>query len=175
VAIPQADKQQRLLANLIEQMNLDRKPLPRFWYLPRSAKAAVVATGDDHAGGGTAGRFDKYKANSSAGCVVANWECLRFTSYIYPDTALSNAQAVSYTADGFEVGLHVNTDCEDWTPTTLETFYATQLSEWSQKYTGVPPLHQPDALHRLERLVNAGGHRAAARHPAGRQLLLLAA
>ncbi len=32
VAIPQADEQQRLLANLILGMNLDRKPLPRFWY-----------------------------------------------------------------------------------------------------------------------------------------------
>ena len=34
VAIPQADEQQRLLANLITQMTLDRTPLPRFWYLP---------------------------------------------------------------------------------------------------------------------------------------------
>ena len=33
VAIPQADEQQRLLANLVTQMNLDRTPLPRFWYL----------------------------------------------------------------------------------------------------------------------------------------------
>ena len=38
VAIPQADEQQRLLANLITQMNLDRTPLPRFWYLPRGAQ-----------------------------------------------------------------------------------------------------------------------------------------
>ena len=51
VAIPQADEQQRLLANLIIQMNLDRTPLPRFWYLPRGEKAAVVMTGDDHANG----------------------------------------------------------------------------------------------------------------------------
>ena len=35
VAIPQADEQQRLLANLILEMNLDKKPLPRFWYFPR--------------------------------------------------------------------------------------------------------------------------------------------
>ena len=53
VAIPQADEQQRLLANLITQMNLDRTPLPRFWYLPRGGKAAVVLTGDDHGNGGT--------------------------------------------------------------------------------------------------------------------------
>ena len=35
VAIPQADEQQRLLANLMLQMNRNRKPLPRFWYFPR--------------------------------------------------------------------------------------------------------------------------------------------
>ena len=40
-------------------MERDRKPLPRFWYLPRGEKAAVVMTGDDHAIGGTAGRFDQ--------------------------------------------------------------------------------------------------------------------
>ena len=48
VAIPQADEQQRLLANLIEKMELDKHPLPRFWYLPGNDKAVVVMSGDDH-------------------------------------------------------------------------------------------------------------------------------
>ena len=48
IDVPQADEQQRLLANLITEMNLDKAPLPRFWYLPRGEKAAVVLTGDDH-------------------------------------------------------------------------------------------------------------------------------
>ncbi len=77
VAIPQADEQQRLLANLILEMNRDKKPLPRFWYLPRGGKAVIVMTGDDHAQGGTAGRFDQYKAMGPTGCSVANWECIR--------------------------------------------------------------------------------------------------
>ena len=51
----------------------------------------MVATGDDHANGGTAGRFDQYMANSPAGCVVDNWDCLRFTSYIYTNTPLSDS------------------------------------------------------------------------------------
>ncbi len=34
VAIPQADEQQRLLANLIVTMSAERLPLPRIWYLP---------------------------------------------------------------------------------------------------------------------------------------------
>jgi hypothetical protein len=39
ISIPQADEQQRLLANLILLMNMRRKPLPRFWYFPRGYKA----------------------------------------------------------------------------------------------------------------------------------------
>ena len=58
VAIPQADEQQRLLANLILKAGLHRKPLPRFWYLSRGLKAAVVMTGDDHGNNGTHGTPD---------------------------------------------------------------------------------------------------------------------
>jgi uncharacterized protein DUF4082/Big-like domain-containing protein/IPT/TIG domain-containing protein len=138
VAIPQADEQQRLLANLITQMDLDRVPLPRFWYLPRGDKAVVLMTGDDHASGGTAGRFDTYKSMSPPGCSVDAWECVRASSYIYTNTPLTNAQAASYDAAGFEVGLHVNTGCADWTPASLESFFAQQLSEWSAKYSSLP-------------------------------------
>lgn len=138
VVIPQADEQQRLLANLIGSMNLDRKPLPRFWYLPRSLKAAIVSTGDDHANGGTATRFDQYASLSPAGCSVANWECLRKTSYVYDNSPLTNAQAVAYTAQGFEVGLHAENNCSDFTATSLETTYAGQLSNWIARYSGIP-------------------------------------
>ena len=89
------DAQQRLLANLILVMNRAKKPLPRFWYLPRGLKAVVVMTGDDHANGGTAGRFDQYLADSPAGCSVAQWECIRATSYVYPSSPLTDAQAAS--------------------------------------------------------------------------------
>ena len=62
-------------------MERDRLPLPRFWYLPRGEKAVVVMSGDDHsptqAPGGTASHFDRFKQLSPAGCVVANWECIR--------------------------------------------------------------------------------------------------
>ncbi len=142
VAVPQADEQQRLLANLILQMDLDKKPLPRFWYFPRGKKAVVIMTGDDHANGGTAGRFDQYIAASPAGCSVANWECIRSTSYIYvePDN-LTNAQAASYTAQGFEVGLHLNTNCADFTPDQLDTFYSQQVSDFTSSYPSVPALY----------------------------------
>ena len=113
VAIPQADEQQRLLANLITDMNADRKPLPRFWYFPNGKKAVVVMTGDDHGNWRHRGALQPVPAASPAGCSVANWECMRGTSYLYTDDAAQRTRrprAVS-VADGFEVGLHVNTGC----------------------------------------------------------------
>ena len=64
VAIPQADEQQRLLVNLITRMARDVMPIPRFWYFPRDEEAVIVMTGDDHASGGTAGRFDSQAARA---------------------------------------------------------------------------------------------------------------
>jgi hypothetical protein len=138
VAIPQADEQQRLLANLILHMNRTRKPLPRFWYFPRGLKAVVVMTGDDHGNGGTVGRFDKYKASSPAGCSVQNWDCVRGTSYIYSNTPISNTTAAAYNTDGFEIGLHVNTNCANWTPATLQGFYTNQFNTFATTFPGLP-------------------------------------
>ena len=149
VAIPQADEQQRLLANLILQMNQSRKPLPRFWYFPRGFKAVVVMTGDDHANGGTGGRFDSYIANSPPGCVVDNWECIRSTSYVYPGTPLSDPLANAYTAQGFEVSIHINPACANWTPLTLESFYSSQLSSWAASFPSLPS----PTTHRLHCVV----------------------
>jgi hypothetical protein len=139
VAIPQADEQQRLLANLVLQMNLAKKPLPRFWYFPHGFEAVVIMTGDDHANGGTAGRFDQYLADSPAGCSVADWHCIRSTSYIYPGTPLTDAQAAAYVAQGFEVALHVTTGCANWTPASLRSFYSDQLGTFAADYPSVSP------------------------------------
>ncbi len=134
VAIPQADEQQRLLANLILHVNQAKKPLPRFWYFPHGKKAVVIMTGDDHANGGTAGRFEEFKASSPAGCSVADWECVRGTSYIYTQTPLTAAQAGAYTAEGFEVGLHIDPGCTNFDATSLQATYVSQLAEWNAKY-----------------------------------------
>jgi hypothetical protein len=136
IQIPQADEQMRLLANLILQMTLPQKPLPRFWYLPRGLKAAIVMTGDDHANGGTAGRFQNHKNVSPAGCSVENWECVRSTSYVYPGTTaaptISNAQVAAFEADGFEVALHLTTNCQGYTPSSLNTSFDQQLAAYFQ-------------------------------------------
>jgi fibronectin type 3 domain-containing protein len=140
MAIPQADEQQRLLANLILEVERDRKPLPRFWYFPRGGKAVVVMTGDDHAVGGTAGRWDQYKSMSPAGCSVVLWQCVRGTSYLYPGSPLTNAQAAQYESEGFEVGVHVNLSggCANWTPTSLASRYTSVIGAWQADYPSVP-------------------------------------
>src|SRR3954463_1064337 len=138
VAIAQADEQQRFLWNILLSVTSSKKPLPRFWYFPRMLKAAVVMTGDDHANGGTAGRFDDYINFSPANCNVANWECVRGTSYIFPNTPLTNTAAAGYVAQGFEIAVHINTDCTDWTPSTLPTFYSSQLSQFASAYPSLP-------------------------------------
>lgn len=138
VAIPQADEQQRLLINLIQEMNADTMPLPRFWYLPSGHKAAVIMTGDDHGNNGTEPRFDQYLAASDPGCSLADWECIRGTSYIYPSTPLSPAKAAAYAQQGFEVGVHISTQCQDWTPASLVYDYSFQMAEFATKYPGVP-------------------------------------
>ena len=109
VQVPAADEQQRMLANLVIGMENDRMPLPRFWYLPRGLKAAVVLTGDDHNYnlGGTNGQFNRYLADSPPGCSVALWQCVRSTSYLFPGTSVSNAQAAAFQAQGFELALHL--------------------------------------------------------------------
>jgi len=138
VAIPQADELQRLLANLILHMNGSKKPLPRFWYFPHGHKAVIVMTGDDHGNNGTAGRFDTFLARSPAGCSVIDWECIRGTSYIFTSTPLVDADAASYDAQGFEVGIHINTNCADYTAASLETMYADQIAVWQAKYASLP-------------------------------------
>ena len=138
VAIPHADEQQRLLGNLILRMNMAKKPLPRFWYFPNGKKAVVIMTGDDHGNGGTAGRFDRFAALSPPACSVADWECVRGTSYIYTSTPLTDAQAAQYEAQGFEVGLHIDTNCANFDAASLETHYAAQVPQWEAKYSSVP-------------------------------------
>jgi N,N-dimethylformamidase beta subunit-like, C-terminal/Domain of unknown function (DUF4082)/Bacterial Ig-like domain/Bacterial Ig domain len=138
VAIPQADEQQRLLVNLIIQMNLDKRPLPRFWYFPRGEKAVVVMTGDDHANNGTEGRFNQFISKSPPGCSLENWECVRGTSYMYHTTPIAPATAKAFTDIGFEIALHANTNCADYNPTSLEAFYSQQLAFMAANYPGVP-------------------------------------
>lgn len=142
VAIPQADEQQRLLANIITEVNKDRKPLPKLSYFPYNKKAVVVLAADDHASGtNTIGALDYQLAQSAPGCSVADWECIRSTSLIYTDTQLSNAQALAYYNQGFDFGVHMSTGCNNWTPISLADATNTDLTAFQAKYTSLPAQH----------------------------------
>jgi Domain of unknown function (DUF4082)/Bacterial Ig-like domain/Bacterial Ig domain len=148
VAIPQADEQQRLLANLILQMNTAKKPLPRFWYLPSGFKAAVVMTGDDHgsfySGTATSQRFGDLLAASPTGCSVPDWQCARSTSYLFPqiiaDNSLTDAQAAAFAVQGFEISVHVdsNPTCSNWIPADLDTDYVNFMASFASQFPSVP-------------------------------------
>ncbi len=181
VAIPQADEQQRLLANLVIQMNMDRTPLPRFWYLPHGHKAAVVMTGDDHNGRARPGNST---ASRPRALRVARWPT-GSASGRRPTCGRRPAcpNAVGYQKQGFEVALHLNAaypssnagECADFTSLTqLNGMWNTQLAAFAQRLPGHPPApDEPEPLHHLERLgeqsTSAAGARGSARH----ELLLL--
>ncbi|HVY73181.1 MAG TPA: N,N-dimethylformamidase beta subunit family domain-containing protein, partial [Puia sp.] len=141
IQIPQADEQQHLLTNIILQYNLTRKPLPHVWFLPNGVKAAVVMTGDDHATGNTAGRFDEYLHMSDSighntAQDVTDWKAIRGTSYIYPGTPITDADLAAYQSEGFEIALHpyTGTGCLDFTPASLNADFTTHLQAFHNQY-----------------------------------------
>ncbi len=139
-AIPQADELQRLLGNMVVSMNLDKRPLPHFWYFPNMKKAIILMTGDDHGTQeGTKTTFDMLLAESPPGCSVADWECYRATGWLYTSSGLTDTEALTYHNQGFELGVHVTTGCTDWTPETLDSFFADDLASFTAKYLSIPP------------------------------------
>ncbi|WPB73828.1 DUF4082 domain-containing protein [Archangium violaceum] len=136
VQIPQADEQQRLLANMLHQASY--VPLPRLWYFPSAKKAVVVMTGDGHPGNATVARLQQYISASPLGCSVEDWECIRATIYNYVG-GLDATTAASYAAQGFEYALHISTGCADYGATTLGPLYYTpQLNDFATYYPGLP-------------------------------------
>jgi len=145
VNIPQADEQQRLFANMIEQMQLASSPLPRFWYFPNGAKAVIDMTGDDHNSGGTATRWSGYIADGTSGGMP-----ITGTSYLFPGSANSNATMAQYEAEGFDPALHIDIDPGltfgtssdapiNWTSESeLMSIYQQQLATFDSTYPSLP-------------------------------------
>ncbi len=138
VHIPQADELQRLFANLVMHMMETKRPMPRFWYFPSGHRAVVVMTGDDHANGGTIGRFNQYISLSPPGCSVPDWECIRSTSYIYPSTPMSDPQAAAFHAAGFEVALHPLPTCANQSAASYDAGLAADLAAFALAFPSIP-------------------------------------
>ncbi|HEX7860398.1 MAG TPA: DUF4082 domain-containing protein [Verrucomicrobiae bacterium] len=144
IAIPQADEQQRLLANLITTINSDQNLLPRFWYFPHGHKAAIVMTGDDHAQNGSTPRFDQYLAYTPAGASVADWDAVRSSSYVWNNTPIPDSQAAYYNSLGFELALHINTGsfggwiCGNYNAETVNSIFTQQLNAFRAQFPSLP-------------------------------------
>ena len=75
---------------------------------------------------------------------MANWDCIRSTVYLYTGALSDDATAKQWEDAGFEVGLHVNTGCADWTATSLADDFTTQKADFFSRYPSLAPL----ATHR---------------------------
>ncbi len=96
-------------------------------------------TGDDHAVNGTVGRFNQYiTLGPNTAQDVADWKAVRGTSYIYPNTAITDAQAASFDAQGFEIALHPNTNCANYTLASLQSTYTSQLDLFTSNFPSLP-------------------------------------
>ena len=57
---------------------------------------------------GASGQFTRNQnVYSAPGCWVANWPCVRSTSYPVPGAAITDQQVANFQAAGFEIGLHL--------------------------------------------------------------------
>ena len=52
---------------------------------------------------------------------------------------MDDASSLGFVNDGFEVALHVTTNCADWTPASLAAFYPQQLAQFHAERPSVPP------------------------------------
>ena len=142
IHIPQADEQQRLLANVLTEATKDSMPLPRFWYLPGDHKAALVMAGDDHGLSnqvGTERVLNDWLNESPTNCSVMDWQCVRASHYLYDNSSITNNRVTQYYRLGFDLGDHVEYSCSNFTSyTELSGIYTSELTTWRAKYSGVP-------------------------------------
>ena len=150
VGIPQADEQQRLLANILTEAARDQRPLPRFWYLPYNQKAAMVMAGDDHNEDndvGTEKIFNNWLNESPTWCAVDKWGCVRGSDYNYVGSALTDARALQYYNLGFGINDHPQNGCANFTSySNLNTVISDSLSTWRAKYVDIPD-QKTDRFH----------------------------
>ena len=147
VAIPQADEQMRLLSNLVGHLARDGAPVPKFWYLPNGAKAALVMVADDHGTrAGTQTFFDRLRTLSPVGCDVAGLAMPARDLLDYDDSGMTDRQASIYYAQGFDIGSHISTDCRNWDQASLDSSFSRGLESFRLVFPSLPP-QQGSRLH----------------------------
>ena len=77
-------------------------------------------------------------SNSTSGCSVDDWDCLRGTSWLYTASGLTNSQAAAYYAQGFHFGVHTAGCINDCTPYTYNRQLVASISAFQARYTSIP-------------------------------------
>ena len=165
VQIPQADEQQRLLVNLIEQMNLDKKPLPEVLVLParregrrRHDRRRPRQRRDERSV--RLGRTSVRPAN----CSVADWDCVRqHVVHLSRHADLRTPPRPPIRRRDSRSRSTSTRTARTGRPTSLEGFYADQLAPVRR---GLPEPRdardEPHPLHHVERLGDAAARSSSA-------------
>jgi hypothetical protein len=142
VEVPHADELMRLLTHLVGVLTSERTPIPRLWYFPNDAEAVLVMAADDHGTPtGTRDFFEQLRSLEPKGCEVRAWECPRATSWMYPESKLSDRDAAHYVDEGFDIGVHVSTSCATWTGDSLDRAFGQDLEAFVHAFPSLPPQH----------------------------------
>ena len=91
---PQADEQQRLLANIVTWLCEDHLPLPRLWYFPGKARSMLLVTSDSHRNTFTALQRITSLVEKYSGAVTLN-----YTPPLVSDLGLAKIQVENFSAD----------------------------------------------------------------------------
>ncbi|TDW20673.1 hypothetical protein EV128_12422 [Rhizobium azibense] len=71
--------------------------------------------------------------------MLAAWEYYRATAWVYPNGGLSPRKTLPYAADGFDVGVHVNTGCNNVLPMEFAWILGRDLYAFRTRCPGLPP------------------------------------
>ena len=143
--------------------------------LPAQRQGRRRATGDDHGERRHGRPVRPVPGQQPRGCSVANWKCLRFTSYVFPSDAAdrragrrsTTARASRWAAPEPDcAGLHARIAGAD--------VLHHALAVHAEVPDPAEPGEQPDALPRLERLARRADTSSSRTASAGHELLLLA-
>ncbi|MCX6254144.1 MAG: hypothetical protein NTV31_06650 [Bacteroidia bacterium] len=128
--INQADEQMVLLSHCIENMMVDNKPLPRFWYFPDTLKCLVTLTNDG-----------EYKSEADFEFQFRDVDSMgaKMSLYIIGIDKVSRAWVDKWTSRGFEIAGHPDDTKEAGNPTwnRMDSALSTRKKEIASNY-GLP-------------------------------------
>jgi hypothetical protein len=127
VAVPQADEEQRLLANIITTFGQQSAPVPRLWYFPSSnTTSMLLVTADDHGQQNSVYQSEINSISPAGG---------KMTFYLSRFGALTNAALQSWKSQGYEFTIHPYAQADNQ---TLDQGFAAAIN-WFQSTYGLAP------------------------------------